>query len=136
SSRMQLLPPLSTLFPSPTLFLSAVVAVLDDVVHATTRIAIVVVIGLPYVSIRIDSNLIVVSEVVSQNFQLSSIRIASHNHAADVVFSILPHFIAREIDDDVTQTVHHRSRQVTHVEVQFAIGTKYNRMQGMVAGIS
>src|SRR5690606_39457365 len=83
SSRMQLLPPLSTLFPSPTLFLSAVVAVLDDVVNATTRIAIVVVIGLPYVSIRIDSNLIVVSEVVSQNFQLSSIRIASHNHAAD-----------------------------------------------------
>src|SRR5690606_22473262 len=74
----------------------AVVAVLYNKVDATARVAVVVVVGLPDVSIGVYSNLIVVSEVVAEHFEVASVGITPKDYAADVVAAIRTHFVDRK----------------------------------------
>src|SRR5690606_807516 len=114
----------------------AVVAVLYNKVDATARVAVVVVVGLPDVSIGVYRNLVVVSEVVAKHFEVASVGITPKDYAADVVAAIRTHFVANLVDDNVAEAVHDRPSPVAHIEVELAIRTKHHRVRGMIAGIA
>ena len=110
----------------------AVVAELHDVVDADGLVAVVVVVGLPERAEGVHGDLVVVAEVVAEDFELRAVGVAAEGHALAVGFAAVVHGIAGEVHDGVAVLVGDAFTGVAEVPVELAVGAEDERVRRVV----
>ena len=133
-----------------------VVPPFDDVVQAAGVASVVIVVRLPQAAQRIDGDLVVVAEVVSEDFQFAAVRVASKHHptleAASKFLQTSREFrslgirsgtqglcvipvqygLAESVDRQPPVLVMDIPTGIAHVPVQLAIGTERQRVRRVI----
>ena len=96
-----------------------------DIVDTCCAVSVIIVVGLPKRSERVNRDLVVVSEIVAEHFHVAQVFVASKHHSLAVGFARVVDFSAPTILDWIAVGVAKSVAGVSVVEVEFTIGAKH-----------
>src|SRR5690606_3618179 len=108
----------------------AIIAIFHHIVDTHPFVAIIIIVGLPHGAVRIDGNFIIVSEVLSQDFKFTEIKVGAKDQTLFVIFR--GYFLSCHIFNGISLSIFYLHTFVAEIEVKFAVGTENKSVHAVV----
>src|SRR5690606_24627267 len=100
--------------------------------YPDTSVSVIIIIRLPQIPIRVHRNLVGITKIMSQYFQLTPVRVTTKSHPLSERFSLVVDRNSIFVFNDISILVHQTIAHVTKIEIQFSVWTKSERMNAVV----